>query len=104
MNNSKGRLMEITFNQFRSLMLAAGYDEVIERTWPPMTRLDEHRHPFEANGLVISGVMQLTVEGGPVRLLHAGDTYHVRADVPHEEIYGPEGATVWAARKQREAP
>lgn len=91
--------MEITFDQFQSLMLAAGYDEVIQRVWPPHTRLDEHAHSFEANGIVVSGVMKLTVKGEPERTLNPGDTYHVLAGVSHIEFYGDDGATVWAARK-----
>lgn len=91
--------MELTFGKFRSLMLAAGYDEVIERTWPPQTRLEEHSHPFEANGIVVSGIMNLTVTGEPARILKSGDTYHVSAGVMHAETYGDEATTVWAARK-----
>ena len=93
--------MELTFDQFESLMLAAGYDEVIQRTWPPHTRLDEHTHPFEANGIVVSGVMQLQVEDGPPRTLHPGDVYHVLAGIRHAETYGDDGAMVWAARKNQ---
>lgn len=91
--------MELIFDQFQSLMLAAGYDEVIEREWPPNTRLEEHAHPFEANGIVVSGVMHLSIEGASARVLRAGDTFHVRAGVRHAETYGDQGATVWAARK-----
>jgi quercetin dioxygenase-like cupin family protein len=91
--------MELTFDQFRSLMLAAGYDEVIQRDWPPHTTLDEHSHPFEANGIVVSGVMKLRVEGQSERTLNPGATYHVLAGVRHAESYGDEGTTVWAARK-----
>ena len=91
--------MELTFDQFRSLMLAAGYDEVIERTWPSKTRLEEHSHPFEANGIVVSGIMNLTVMGESPRILKSGDTYHVLAGVMHAETFGDEATTVWAARK-----
>lgn len=93
--------MELTFDQFRALMLAAGYDEVIERSWPPHTLLEEHAHPFEANGIVVSGVMDLRVESEPPRRLVPGDTYHVFADIRHAETYGEHGATVWAARKNK---
>ncbi|MFM8466795.1 MAG: cupin domain-containing protein [Oxalobacteraceae bacterium] len=91
--------MELTFDQFRSLMLAAGYDEVIERTWPAQTRLEDHTHPFEANGIVVHGVMNLQVTGESPRTLRPGDTYHVLAGVMHAETYEDEATTVWAARK-----
>ena len=93
--------MELTFDQFQSLMLAAGYDEVIQRTWPPQTQLDAHTHPFEANGIVVSGVLHLQVQGESPRTLHPGDVYHVLAGVSHTETYGDGGATVWAARKNQ---
>ena len=91
--------MELKFDQFRLLMLAAGYDEVIQRDWAPHTRMEEHHHPFEANGIVVSGVMKLLIEGEPEITLNSGDTYHVLAGIKHAECYGDEGATVWAARK-----
>ena len=50
-------------DQFRAEMLAAGYDEVLERPWAPGTMLDTHTHPFEANAIVVQGEMWLTVEG-----------------------------------------
>ena len=42
-------------DQFRAEMLAAGYDEVLERPWAPGTVLDTHTHPFEANAIVVQG-------------------------------------------------
>jgi quercetin dioxygenase-like cupin family protein len=93
--------MELTFGQFQALMLAAGYEEVIERVWAPNTRLEEHAHPFEANGIVVSGIVDLQIEGEPTRRLNPGDTYHVFAGIRHAEVYGEHGATVWAARKNQ---
>ena len=87
-------------DQFRALMQAAGYGEVIERHWAPGTVLDTHTHPFEANAIVVQGQMWLAEVGGAERCLSAGDTFHLAAHVPHTERYCPtEGATYWVARR-----
>jgi mannose-6-phosphate isomerase-like protein (cupin superfamily) len=91
--------INLTLEQFRSVMLAAGYDEVTERSWDANTKLDEHTHPFDANAIVVSGNFWLSVNGGETKQLSAGDTFHVVANTPHSEEYGPEGATYWVARK-----
>ena len=92
-------MSSITLDQFRSEMLAAGYDEVLERVWPPNTVLGTHSHPFEAHALVVEGEMWLDVAGEGPRRLQSGDRFRVAANVPHDERYGAEGATYWVARK-----
>jgi uncharacterized RmlC-like cupin family protein len=89
----------IDLDQFRALMTAAGYDEVLERTWAPSTVLDTHTHPFEANALVVQGEMWLAIDGADPRRLLPGDTFHVQPGVPHAEKYSAQGATYWVARK-----
>ena len=90
----------LSLEQFRALMTAAGYDEVIERQWAPGTVLDTHTHPFEANALVVQGRMWLAERGGAERVLQAGDTFHLAPEIPHTERYcAQEGATYWVARK-----
>ena len=89
----------ITFEKFRGDMLAAGYEEVLERSWEPGAAVPTHTHPFEANALLVQGEMWLTEEGGTVRRLEAGDRFLLQANVPHEERYGPQGAVYWVARR-----
>ncbi len=89
----------ITFEMFRDEMLAAGYEEVLERAWAPCAEAPIHTHPFEANALVFQGEMWLTEQGGTARRLQAGDRFHLQANVPHEERYGPQGAIYWVARR-----
>ena len=90
----------LSLEQFRALMLAAGYDEVIERRWAAGTVLDMHTHPFAANALVVQGRMWLAVQGGAERVLTVGDTFHLGPEIPHAERYCPaQGATYWVARK-----
>ena len=89
----------ITLDQFRTDMLAAGYDEVLERAWAPGTVVAQHTHPFEANALVVRGEMWLGIDGGPARHLRPGDRFHLQPHVPHDERYGPDGALYWVARR-----
>ena len=87
-----------TLDQFRSTMLADGYDEVLERLWAAGTVVDTHTHPFEANAIVVKGEMWLG-ENGVERCLLPGNRFHLQAHVPHTERYGAEGATYWVARR-----
>ena len=89
----------IDFETFRDDMLAAGYETVLQRVWAPGALTGIHTHPFEADALVVQGQMWLTEQGGPTCALQAGDRFHLLAMVPHEERYGPQGATYWVARR-----
>ena len=93
----------VGFADFEALARAQGYDEVVERVWAAGTVLDDHRHPFEVQALVVRGEMWLQVDGGDDRRLLPGDTFALDADVPHRERYGAEGATYWVARRNRTA-
>ena len=89
-----------TFETFQSNALSEGFDEVIERSWPPLTVLDTHTHAFGVKALVTQGEMWLTV-GDKTHHLQAGDRFTLDRDVPHAERYGAQGATYWVARKNR---
>jgi len=90
--------MTITFEEFRSDAMARGFDEALERHWEPGQVVAEHRHPFSAAALVVEGEMWLTDAEGTRHLL-PGDTFTLEAQTPHDERYGPNGATYWVARK-----
>jgi quercetin dioxygenase-like cupin family protein len=78
----------------------------------PNAAVPEHKHDNEQLGFVISGSITMRV-GSEKRELHAGDTYTIPSNVPHEATAGGRGATVvdvfapvradWAALK-RQAP
>ena len=91
-------LKGITFEAFKTKQLAAGFDEVIERSWQPNTVLDTHTHPFAVDALVVQGEMWLTVNGQTQHLLPQ-DRFTLAREVPREERYGAQGATYWVARK-----
>ncbi|KXB32557.1 AraC family transcriptional regulator [Dechloromonas denitrificans] len=86
------------FDDFRRQALTEGFDEVIERTWPPLTVLETHTHPFALKALVVDGEMWLSV-GPETRHLNAGDTFELAREVPHAERYGEHGACYWVARR-----
>ena len=89
-----------TFDEFATAARARGFDEVVERKWAPSLELDTHRHAFAVEALVVQGEMWLTV-GDDVRHLKQGDEFTLAHEAPHAERYGPEGATYWAARRNR---
>lgn len=89
-----------TFDEFTAAQRANGFDEIVERKWAPKVVLDSHTHPFAVEALVVQGEMWLTV-GDDVRHLKPGDKFALDREVPHAERYGPEGATYWAARRNR---
>jgi quercetin dioxygenase-like cupin family protein len=89
--------MPNSFESFKSIALAEGFDEVVERVWAPGTVLGEHTHPFAAKALVVQGDMWLTV-AGETQHLRPGDLFELANSEPHAERYGSAGATYWVAR------
>ena len=91
-------MIDTTFQAFEAQARALGFTDVLERRWAPLTVLGTHDHPFAAKALVVEGEMWLT-HGAATRHLRAGDTFELDAGVPHDERYGPDGATYWVARR-----
>lgn len=87
-----------TFAQFEAEARSEGFDDVLERVWPPDTALTEHTHPFAVKALMVKGEMWLTV-GDDTQHLLPGHPFTVARDQPHAERYGPTGATYWVARR-----
>lgn len=87
-----------TLDAFRNEARLQGFDEVVERVWPPSTVVATHTHPFAVRARVVAGEMWLTV-GDEVRHLLPGDEFALEREAPHAERYGPQGATYWAARR-----
>ncbi len=91
------------FESFAAESRAAGFEEVLERNWPPNTALDTHTHPFSVRALVVQGEMWLTVDGS-TQHLREGERFALEQGVPHTERYGAEGATFWVARRYAARP
>lgn len=89
--------MPQTFETFRSVALAEGFDEVLERVWAADTELAEHTHPYAVKAKLVQGEMWLTV-GGQTQHLRPGDLFELERGEAHTERYGSEGATYWVAR------
>ena len=87
-----------SFAEFETQARSAGFDEVIERRWPPHAVLDTHTHDFDVDALVTQGEMWLSCEGR-TQHLRPGDRFTLSRQVPHGERYGPEGAAYWVARR-----
>ncbi|BDU56464.1 AraC family ligand binding domain-containing protein [Limnohabitans sp. TEGF004] len=87
-----------SFDEFRQKVLAAGFDEVIEREWEPNTVLETHTHPFGVHAIVTRGEMWLTMNGH-TQHLQPGAIFELEPNVPHDERYGAQGAIYWVARK-----
>jgi hypothetical protein len=87
-----------TFAEFEARTRAAGFDEVLERRWPPNTVLETHTHAFAVEALVTQGQLWLSC-GDTTRHLSAGDRFNLERELPHSERYGDEGATYWVARR-----
>ena len=88
-----------SFDDFAQALRAQGFDEVIERQWPSGQILPTHTHPFAVDALVVAGELWLGCGGGAPRHLRAGDRFTLAAHQPHDERYGPDGATYWVARR-----
>lgn len=86
-----------TLESFTTQSLDEGFDEIIVREWEAHLKLDTHTHPFDVSAYVARGEYWLTLDN-EVKHLQAGDFFRLARDVPHAELYGPEGATVWVAR------
>jgi hypothetical protein len=90
--------MSMTFAEFEAEARTADFNDVLERHWAPDTVVASHTHPFDVDALVTQGEMWLSCEGHTRHLL-PGDRFKLQRDVPHDERYGPQGATYWVARR-----
>jgi hypothetical protein len=91
-------MADLDFKTFEGQALAEGFDEVLERTWPPDAIVESHTHPFAVKARVVRGEMWLTI-GPDTRYLKVGDEFTLSRDEPHAERYGSAGASYWVARR-----
>lgn len=87
-----------TFSEFESASRAQGYEQVLVREWAASRTVGVHTHPFDVSARVVRGEFTLRCQGKDL-MLGAGQTFTLARDTPHEELYGPQGATVWVARR-----
>ena len=82
---------------FVSALRAEGFTELVLVT-RDAGELDTHTHPFEAKALILAGEIHIRA-GGAERVYRRGDTFHLAADAPHTERYGPQGVQYLVARR-----
>lgn len=87
----------MTETEFRTLLASEGFDAVVLVEREPGS-LDTHTHPFEARALILDGEITLVSKHGEQHF-RPGDTFHLAANEPHTESYGPQGVRYLAGRK-----
>ena len=87
----------MTETEFRQLLASEGIDTIVLVEREPGA-LDMHTHPFEARALIIDGDITIVTERG-TQHCGPGDSFHLAANVPHTESYGPRGVKYLAGRK-----
>jgi len=84
--------------QFLNMLVLDGFPEPILVEREADGFLDDHTHPFEVKALVVSGQIDLVVDG--VRTAYvSGDVFHLSANQVHTERYGSSGVQYLASRK-----
>lgn len=84
--------------EFLSALTAAGFKEIVTVQREPNGSLDVHTHPFEAKALILSGAIWIR-SGETEQLYEPGHVFHLAADAPHSERYGPQGVTYMVGRR-----
>lgn len=85
-------------NSFRNRLRDEGFSQTVIVEREAHGRLDLHTHPFEALALILAGEIRIDVDGGS-RLYRVGDVFHLAAEQPHAESYGPEGVRYLVGRR-----
>ena len=86
-------------DQFIQTLGQEGYPDPVEVLREPNGHLDHHTHPFEVKALVLSGSIELTINGSTSHY-SAGSVFHLGFEELHSETYGPQGVRYLAARKE----
>jgi quercetin dioxygenase-like cupin family protein len=62
----------------------------------PNVNVGLHTHPGPESGYAIEGSFELLIDGEAPKMIHAGESYLVPANVAHDAKTGPDGAKVIA--------
>jgi quercetin dioxygenase-like cupin family protein len=85
-------------DEFMSMLAREGFGEIAIVEREANGFLDSHAHPFEAKALILDGEILLRI-GDAEQICKAGHTFHLAANQPHSERYGPEGVKYVVGRK-----
>ena len=83
--------------EFETSARGDGY-EIVPRDMSAGFANADHKHPFDARGLVTAGEMTITVDA-VATLYRAGDIFTMPAGRVHREAAGPEGVKYLAGRR-----
>ncbi|MCX4174937.1 MULTISPECIES: cupin domain-containing protein [Paraburkholderia] len=83
---------------FTESLTKEGFPEAVVVTREANTTMDGHEHSFEAKALILEGELHIRV-GDTEQAYRVGDVFHLPANKPHAERYGPNGVTYLVGRK-----
>ena len=83
---------------FEAALISEGFSEIVTVTRVADGFLDTHAHPFEAKALILDGELSIHV-GAVEQRYQIGQIFHLSANQPHSERYGPHGVQYLVGRK-----
>jgi quercetin dioxygenase-like cupin family protein len=88
----------MTHDDFIDRLAREGFQEVLTVRREAGGFLDTHAHPFEAKALVLEGELSIRTADAE-RRYRVGEVFHLPAQMPHAERYGPQGVSYLVGRK-----
>lgn len=88
----------MTSEEFAQTLAREGFEHPVTVTRDAGGMLDDHTHPFEAKALILSGEIRI-VTARAERVYGMGEVFHLQAQEPHSEFYGPAGVSYLVGRK-----
>lgn len=86
-------------DEFARSLASDGFAPAVKVEREAHGMMDHHTHPFEAKALILHGDIRIVTTAGE-RTYRAGDIFHLQAEEPHTEYYGPQGVTYLVGRKE----
>ncbi|MFM0344804.1 MULTISPECIES: cupin domain-containing protein [unclassified Paraburkholderia] len=86
-------------NAFIESLTKEGFPDAVVVTREANVEMEIHEHAFEAKALILEGEMSIRMDD-EVRAYRVGDVFHLPANKPHAERFGPNGVTYLVGRKQ----
>ena len=80
-----------TETEFATQLSRDGFGKAIAGSYEPGCINTDHTHSFEVRGLVVSGEMTITPEGGSARRSGPGDVFVMHCGQAHKEEVGELG-------------
>jgi quercetin dioxygenase-like cupin family protein len=89
-------------SEFISTLASEGFPAPVQVVREADGFVDTHSHPFEAKALITQGEIRIrrgADAAGADFVCRVGDVFHLSANEPHAEWYGPEGVSYLVGRK-----